>query len=175
MRRYQLGFTLIELMATITVLAIVIGFAAPSFQTIMQNNRVISVSEELSSAMSLARTEAVRRGGRVAICPSSDGASCGGSWEQGFIVVVDAAAGDSAGAVTVDSVLRVWQAPENMPTRISNGPNFVRFLSSGLVFSSSALPLTISIDYEGCGGDRVRNLAVSVSGAISVSKAACSN
>lgn len=173
MRRYQVGFTLIELMTTVAVLAVVIGLAVPSFQTIMQNNRVVSVSEELASGMSFARTEAVRRGGRVAICPSADGATCGGTWTNGYIVVVDGAATDNTNAVTVNSVLRVWQAPNNLTTRITNGPTFVRFLSSGLVFSSAALPLTISVDYEGCGGDRVRNLSVSVSGAVSVSKAAC--
>lgn len=87
------GFTLVELMVTVAVLAILLAIATPSFTSIINGNRLASGANELVASVQLARSEAVKRNRSVAICRSTDGANCvlaaGASWE-GWITVVDA-------------------------------------------------------------------------------------
>jgi type IV fimbrial biogenesis protein FimT len=59
------GFTLVELMIAITLLAIVLGLAVPFFGTMIRNTRIRSVSEALQNGLRTAQTEAVRRNRQV--------------------------------------------------------------------------------------------------------------
>ena len=88
----QGGFTLLELVITVAVLAIALGIAIPSFQGITNRNRLTGVTNELLAAIQLTRMEAVRRNTRVTFCPTTNGTSCGGSnWMRS---IVRAANGD---------------------------------------------------------------------------------
>lgn len=82
----QLGFTLIELMVTVSILAILLGIGVPSFRATIQGNRVASVSSDLVAALHFARSEAVRRGENVTLCSSNDQATCSGDWVDGWVV-----------------------------------------------------------------------------------------
>lgn len=82
----QQGFTLIELMITLVVVAILVGVAVPSFQSFIKRNQAESLQTQVASAVSTARTEAASRNTSVSICASNDGVSCGGSWTNGWIV-----------------------------------------------------------------------------------------
>jgi type IV fimbrial biogenesis protein FimT len=62
-RHFSRGFTAIELMVTVAILAVLAGIAAPSFNPIIERWRVRQVSEELQSTLYFARSEAVKRGG----------------------------------------------------------------------------------------------------------------
>ena len=62
------GFTLIELVVTMAVLAILVTLATPSFTSIMNNNRLTSNANEMLTTLQSARMEAVRRNARVVIC-----------------------------------------------------------------------------------------------------------
>lgn len=82
------GFTLIELMVTIAVMAILLGIAVPSFNEAMLSSKLASYANSLSSSAVLARSEAIKRNTPVTLCVSSSGAACGtGSWEQGWVVL----------------------------------------------------------------------------------------
>ena len=85
------GFTLIELMAVLTLAAIILTIGVPSFQEIIRNNRFATQANTLISSINLARSEAVKRGTRVTLCKSSDGQSCATNdgYEQGWIVFTD--------------------------------------------------------------------------------------
>ena len=85
-----LGFSLIELLIAIAVAAILFGIAVPQFSTVTQNARMISARNGLFTAFQLARTEAITRHVHVVVCASADGESCGGDWERGSLVFVDA-------------------------------------------------------------------------------------
>lgn len=84
------GFTLIELMVTVAVLAILITVAIPNFQTFLLNSRMASQTNDVITALSLARSEAVKRAANVTVCASSNSTTatptCTGGWAQGLIV-----------------------------------------------------------------------------------------
>lgn len=80
------GFTLIELMVTVAVLAILLTIALPSFKGVIQSNRVATSTNELIATLSLARSEAIRNSRGSGVCASSAGAACDGTWEQGLMV-----------------------------------------------------------------------------------------
>lgn len=84
------GFTLIELMAVLAVLAITLSLALPGMQRTVSNTRLRAESTRLLSALNLARSEAIGRNTLVSICPSSFGsdgvARCSRSYTDGWIV-----------------------------------------------------------------------------------------
>jgi len=85
------GFTLGELMTALAVVGVVAVIALPSYRTIIRGARLTTQIYDFSAALNLARSEAVKRGMSVTVCPSTDQATCTNStrWEQGWIVFVD--------------------------------------------------------------------------------------
>ena len=84
------GFTLIELMVVVAVLAIMLSIAVPGMQRTVSNTRLRAEASRLLSALNLARSEAIARNGLVSVCPSSFGsdgiARCSKSYADGWIV-----------------------------------------------------------------------------------------
>lgn len=74
------GFTLIELMATVTVAAILAAVAIPSFQQFILSQRIRTAAYDVSASLTLARSEAVKRNASVSVTP------IGGDWTQGWTV-----------------------------------------------------------------------------------------
>ena len=86
-RQTQTGFTLVELMVALAVLAVLLGIAVPSFQSITNRNRLTAVTNEMLGAVQLARVEAVRRNARVVFCPTTNGTACGGdNWLRSIVL-----------------------------------------------------------------------------------------
>jgi type IV fimbrial biogenesis protein FimT len=84
------GFTLIEMMVTLALLAILIALVTPSFRGLLADNRATAQANALVGSLMLARSEAIKRNAPVVMCRSNDGASCAGSdWEDGWILWAD--------------------------------------------------------------------------------------
>ena len=130
------GFTLIELIVTISILAILMTVAIPSFRSLIINNRIATQANDFVSDVSYARAEAVRRNLRVTVCQSNDGATCAAVaiWQNGWIVFTD-----PAGYGVVDPgeiILRVHGALSSGTTLVAAGftaGNYFQFLPSGIV------------------------------------------
>lgn len=83
-RRNTLGFTLIELMVTVAVLAVVVSLAAPSFRSILEAQRMRAAAFDLMGDLTLARSEALKRGqiaAPITLAPVS------GNWSSGWTVM----------------------------------------------------------------------------------------
>ena len=92
MNRYNSsGFTMIELLVTVMVVAVVLGIGVPAFNDLIANNRMAAAANDIVSQFHLARTEAIKRRANVTACPSDDSATCGAGlgFESGWIVFVD--------------------------------------------------------------------------------------
>lgn len=85
------GFTLVELMVTVVVAAILLAVGVPSFRELIQNNRLATATNEVVATLHLARSEAVKGNARVTVCKSANGTSCvtSGNWSQGWLVFTD--------------------------------------------------------------------------------------
>lgn len=79
-RRSAAGFTLIEILVTITVLAVVMAIGTPSFRSFTNSQSIRSTSFDLNSALTLARSEAVKRNGAVTVTRRNN------DWSQGWTV-----------------------------------------------------------------------------------------
>lgn len=89
--RTQSGFSLIELMVALAVLAILVTVAAPSFRSMLLNNRMTSQINGFVTALQFARSEAVKRNATVSLCPKGTTLTCSGSnWENGWLIFADA-------------------------------------------------------------------------------------
>lgn len=103
--RLTLGFTLVELVVTMAIAAILVTVAIPGFSNLIRDNRLIASTNRLVTSLAHARSEAVKRGTSVSICASSNGTACTGSWTDGWLVFSD---GGTTGTVDgTDTILRV--------------------------------------------------------------------
>lgn len=85
----QQGFTLIEMMAVITIAAILFAVGVPSFDAVIKRNNIESLQMKLASAVSTARSEAASRNAMVSMCASNNATSCSGTWSDGWITFED--------------------------------------------------------------------------------------
>lgn len=82
------GFSLVEMMVVIAIIAILSSVALPAFDNMMMTNSLRAYANTFLASVHLARAEAVKRNTQVTMCVSSDGATCNsGGWELGWIVM----------------------------------------------------------------------------------------
>lgn len=86
-QKNQSGFSLIEMMVAISIVAILASVAVPSFNGMVMSNKLRSYANSLVSSAKLARSEAIKRNAVVTLCASSNGTSCTGGWNNGWIIL----------------------------------------------------------------------------------------
>lgn len=160
--RRQRGFTLVELVVTIALLAILTTLAAPSFAELLRQWRRDSATRELTTSLQLARSEAIKSSRQIMVCPSTNQTSCTASneWNTGWIVFVDDGAGTVANANnqtynTNERVLKAASAQSGTASMVSPGVQWMVFLPNGIMrtgtgsgagaaFNAAATTLTVT-------------------------------
>ncbi|HET6397440.1 MAG TPA: GspH/FimT family pseudopilin [Pseudoxanthomonas sp.] len=164
-RKHHAGVTLIELLVTLVVLAVLLGMALPSFQGSMRSNRVATATNEILASLALARTEAIKGLGPAGVCPSSDGVSCASNtdWSGGWLVWRE----HRAAGATVRTVVRYVQARHQM--EVSGPADGIRFTTQG---RSDSGAVQFGLSPEDAEGP-ARCIAVNASGQARTEKQAC--
>ena len=148
------GFTLLELMVTVAVAAILTTVAVPGFRDLVQNNRVTSQTNELVAALTMARTEAIKRGRAVEVT----------------VVQVDPGWRATVSLVGADASVPPLRA-------IDRQGSSVTINAANVVFSPSGAP-TASGVFEiqpkgGCTGQKRRQVTIGFSGQITTERQDC--
>ena len=110
------GFSLIELLVVIAIAAILASLAVPSFQGLIASSNLTSATNDLVATLARAKSDAIRRGKRVTVCMSTDGATCTttGAWTQGWIMFNDDVHPDGNAAVEdTDDITAITVAQAN--------------------------------------------------------------
>lgn len=165
----QRGFNIIELMVGITVLGVLLGIGVPSFTEMIRTNRLVEQSNGMVTALNYARSEALKRGLRVSLCPGTKGVCAGGTdWNAGIVVFTDDT-GTNGTLDNTDEALQEW--PPSTSGFIAGGsssPASVSFLPTG-----ADVAVQIDIYKDHCTGLNRRQITVAVTGRIGMTKVAC--
>lgn len=142
---YTHGFTLVELLVTLAIMAITLTLGVPSFKDTIRENRLAGHSNRFLSALNIARSEAIKRGAVVTVCkanvdatpPACNGNPCdsgGGAncWEKGWLVFTDT----NGDGVTdpEETVIRVFEGlPKTLTLRVAGNhdSNWIAYDSIG--------------------------------------------
>ena len=147
------GFTLTELMVVVAVVGVLATIAVPSFQSLVQSQRVKAASFELFSSLNLARSEAIKRNGNVTLTPVSTS-----DWGQGW-------AATSAGGESIKS----QAALKGVVISASGTPASVVYARTGRATASASF----QIDVSATPTANVRCITIDLSGMPRAIKGAC--
>jgi type IV fimbrial biogenesis protein FimT len=150
--KLSVGFTLVELIVVIAILAILAGIVMPSFQNTIRNQRVKNASFELFASLILARSEAIKRNGDVTITPVS------GSWESGWQIT------SSDG-----TVLKNHSALASVV--FSGAPSTLTYKRTGRL--SAATSPAIQLDADQADSEYARCIVIDLSGLPRTIRGAC--
>ncbi|WP_345778718.1 GspH/FimT family pseudopilin [Stenotrophomonas sp. Y6] len=154
------GFTLIELMVTVAVLAIIAAIAVPAMQGLVAANRLSAASTELVTALQLARSEAIRRNAAVTVCGSDNGTSCASTtdWSRWIVTGRDTTSGS-------DEVIRDSSVTGDM--QVAGPAAGIRFRPTGLLDAQASMTVCLPVSSV---GDNQRVVTMMVGGAVTTSK-----
>jgi type IV fimbrial biogenesis protein FimT len=142
--RRMRGITLVELLVTVAMLVIVLSIGVPSFEGASNTSKLAGTASELSAAVQLARSEAVRRNRNAVLCRSENGTSCAaGSIWTGWIVFVDDDGDDQADSG--EMLVRTGTLPSGIGVRgspaIASRDDRITFLATGVARAVNARAL----------------------------------
>ena len=117
----QAAMTAIELLILVAAVGILVLISVPGSSMLIERYHLNAASNELARGLSLARSEAIKRGSTVRMCPSADGRACStdGDWNRGWLVFTD---GNADGAVQEFELIEAFDGPAEDIVVIGTGP-----------------------------------------------------
>jgi len=168
------GFTLLELMTALVVAATLIAIAVPSMSSFIQNNRIVTQTNDLIADLNFARSESVKRSTTIAICKSSNATACstgGNNWAMGRIIFVDP---NANGVVDPgETILRARELLDGGNTLNAGGnlANFLIFTKTGI--TTLAPSTTRANEFALCdqrGLTQGRSITLEITGRATIAK-----
>lgn len=179
--RVQRGFTLIEMLSTVAVIAVTTTVGVPALNGFVVGNRAATQVNTLISALNYARGEAVSGARQVSLCPYTENAGAADpddrytcadatAWQQGWIVyrsVVDEAGNPTGG----HEVLRVF-GPLSSGDALTGNVSSVTYLPTGFLADGSTSP-SFALVPQACAANQRRTVSVNLQGQAHVASARC--
>lgn len=164
------GFSLIELLITLAIVAIVAVFGLPMLGDFTRDSRVVSRTNDMVAALNFARSEAVKRTEFVSLCPSSDQASCTGGtdWTVGWIVWLDETGPGDGSVDSGETIIRVGSPTQAMS--ISSGTDAITYDTGGALSGSG---VTVTLRPDGCEDSEKRQIDINASGRPRTKQVSC--
>lgn len=153
------GFTAVELMVVVGIIAVLVALAGPSFTLMIESWRVRDATESLRSTMLFARSEAIKRGGGVAIHKLPNAGNCTSpnsnqDWDCGWVVCQDTNNNGACGAS--EPVLQRVETPARVQVTRTGGGASIKLNRWGLVDGAwpgfSLAPLDKNTTHPGARG-----------------------
>jgi type IV fimbrial biogenesis protein FimT len=163
------GFTVIELMVTVAVAAILVAVAVPAFNNFVMTDRDIGQVNSLVASFNYARSEAIKQhlAKGVQVCPSDDGTTCtgGAAWSSGWVVINH----DPTLAGTPLAVIQSVPAlgGNNTVTAAGTGATGVTFQPNGGTLGSETLTIIVC---DPRGAAYARDVEVTATGKVAASQ-----
>ncbi|TAK52940.1 MAG: prepilin-type N-terminal cleavage/methylation domain-containing protein [Gammaproteobacteria bacterium] len=156
-RARERGLTMIEMLITVVIFAILMAIAIPSFRDASLGGRLAAAANNLLASVQLARSEAIKRNVAVTLCASANGTSCAasGDWEQGWIV---------RDAVAAEVIQRQQALPDGYRMTQAGGTSALSFQPIGI----GATAATFTVCRESPVGSQERVVTVTASGSVYV-------
>lgn len=126
--KQQKGVTLVELMITVSIVAIILTFVGPSIQSILIKNRIVAEINEISSLIQYARHQAIDEQAQVVVCPSTDYSVCSEDWNDPKIVFIDDDDNEIRGA---GEELLVTVGATSAASLMTNTTDIIKFSETG--------------------------------------------
>lgn len=170
------GFTLIELMVTITVMSVLLMIAVPSFSDAVLGMKLNSHANNLVASVHTARSEAIKRNAAITLCASVDGATCAasGGWEQGWIVMCNTSDNVTCNASGADTIVIKHQSAAPSGFLVTGLLTGTATVTRSITFQPTAAgitPATLTIcRATPSAGHTERVVTISVSGRPAVKK-----
>lgn len=162
------GWTLVEVIVVLVILAVLIAMALPSFLGVIRQTRLAVATHELMSMIALARSEAISRNSRTVLCVATGQAGCAldGGWHQGWLLFEDI---NSNGALDVtEQIIRYQSASHPQLVIKGNLPvaRYISFLGNGRshLLSGAMQAGTISICHRASSPVEGRAIVMNVVG-----------
>ena len=168
-RRRLAGVTLIELMVTIAIVAIVAALGVPSFMRALARHAISAQAEELQDAVRVGRNEAMKRSGPVVLCRTEESnpshcAGSGGSW-QTWVLFTDV---NRSGAFAAgDAILRQHMDVSRRMTVTGNAAR-IRFEATGIAHVDSGSAVIVLAERNAGDHALQRQVCVNPRGEVAV-------
>lgn len=164
------GFSLVELMITLALAAIVLSAAVPSFRNLIQSNRITAQVNEFVTALNVARSEAIKRGATLRVT-ALGGGGASNEFGMGWRVWVDANGNGSydAGEEVRESAALTGGATLNSVNDISE----LQYLSSGLLNIAAGANRSFQLRIPECRGNQARDVTILPTGRATIASVPC--
>lgn len=150
------GFTLVELLVTMSIIAILLALAAPSFVSFQRNSELTSTANDFVAAVSAARAEALKRQRNTFVIPAD---SAHVDWTKGWVVYVDMNGDQSYQLGTDITVAKTDPIPSTV-TVVPAGGMYLKFNGAGfLVTLANAMAANWQLDFNSVTGEGRRIIA----------------
>jgi type IV fimbrial biogenesis protein FimT len=157
-RQANRGFTIIEVMIVVAIMAILLALAGPSFTTLIERWRVRDSAESLTSSLYHARSEAIKRGGNIILIKNANGGGCttataNTEWGCGWHLFFDVNGNGSQDACVVANTpnecdLQTTPAPARMQIKLPSSTGSITVDRWGMLSHTGGAATPTSMAFE---------------------------